>query len=231
MRLLAVILFAAACGSSPAAPDGGGGHIDGTTTGSDGGNKIYMDAPAMTNPNLTVFTIILENHDYNEIVGSANAPYFNSLIAQGALATKYKDTNHPSLPNYLHMISGADQYPGFIDIDPTQVPYFPADQPNLGTQLEAAAIPWRSYQEATTSPCSLTTPATTRRSTTRSCTSRSADGREQPVRDHERRLLDASPPISPRTRIATCGSRRTSSTMATIRRPIRSARSTASDNG
>jgi phosphatidylinositol-3-phosphatase len=157
MRSLAFILFAAACGSSPAAPDGGGGHIDGTTTGSDGSIHGMIDAPATSNTNLTVFTIILENHDYNEIVGSANAPYFNSLLAQGALATKYKDTNHPSLPNYLHMISGADQYPGFIDIDPTQVPYFPADQPNLGTQLEAAAIPWRSYQEGTTSPCQLTT--------------------------------------------------------------------------
>ena len=94
MRSLAFILFAAACGSSPAAPDGGG-QLDGTTTGSDGSIKVYMDAPA-SSANLTVFTIILENHDYNEIVGSANAPYFNSLIAQGALATKYKDTNHPS---------------------------------------------------------------------------------------------------------------------------------------
>src|SRR6185436_17245831 len=62
---------------------------------------------------------------------------------------------HPSLPNYLHMISGANQYPGFIDIDPTQIPFFPADAQNLGSQLQAAYIPWRSYQERMGTPCKL----------------------------------------------------------------------------
>ena len=104
----------------------------------------------------TIFTIVLENHDYAEIVGSSNAPYINSLIAMGALATNYKDTAHPSLPNYLHMISGDNQYPGFIDIGPNQVPYFPAMKDNLGTQLEAAHVKWRSYQESMGTPCTLT---------------------------------------------------------------------------
>ena len=103
----------------------------------------------------TVFTIVLENHDYDEIVGSSNAPYINSLIAQYGLATSYRDTGHPSLPNYLHMISGDNQYSG-SDRNPTTSP-FPVDQPNLGTQLEAAGIPWRSYQESmgTSHPCRL----------------------------------------------------------------------------
>jgi hypothetical protein len=52
------------------------------------------------------------------------------------------------------MISGADQYPGFIDLDPTFFP-FPVDQPNLGTQLEAAHLTWRSYQESMGTPCAL----------------------------------------------------------------------------
>jgi len=77
-------------------------------------------------------------------------------LPQAALATNYKDTNHPSLPNYLHLISGADQYPGFLDVGPQQIPYFPAAQPNLGTQLDSASVPWRSYQEDIPSPCSLT---------------------------------------------------------------------------
>src|SRR5215831_16954168 len=106
---------------------GGHGHPDGSTG---------MDGATGTT---TIFTIVLENHDYAEIVGSANAPYINSLIAQGALATNYKDTGHPSLPNYLFMISGDNQYPGFIDLDPTTFP-FPVDKPNLGTQLETASI-------------------------------------------------------------------------------------------
>jgi len=103
----------------------------------------------------TIYTIILENHDYNEVVGSANAPFINSLIAQGALETNYKDTIHPSLGNYLYMISGDNQYPGFIDIDPTQAPYFPADADNLGNQMEVAGIKWRSYQESMGTPCKL----------------------------------------------------------------------------
>jgi phosphatidylinositol-3-phosphatase len=126
---------------------------DGNHSGSDG--SVLDPDGSMPMGNATIFTIVLENHDYAEIVGSSNAPYINSLIASYGLATNYKDTNHPSLPNYLHMISGDDQYPGFIDIDPTTVPFFPANQPNLGTQLEAANIKWRSYQESMGSPCAL----------------------------------------------------------------------------
>src|SRR5262249_58786705 len=66
----------------------------------------------------------------------------------------YKDTGHPSLPNYLNMISGDNQYPGFIDLDPTFFP-FPVDKPNLGTQMIAASIKWRSYQESMGTPCKL----------------------------------------------------------------------------
>jgi hypothetical protein len=54
------------------------------------------------------------------------------------------------------MISGAPQYPGIVDLNPTSFP-FPVDQPNLGTQLQAAGIPWRSYQESMGTPCKLTT--------------------------------------------------------------------------
>ena len=135
----------AAGGHQPDVVDAANGGHDGNGSGSDG---------SVSNAKPTIFTIVLENHDYAEIVGSSNAPYINSLIAQGALATNYKDTGHPSLPNYLHMISGANQYPGIVDLAPTFYP-FPANQPNLGTQLEAATIPWRSYQESMGSPCAL----------------------------------------------------------------------------
>ncbi len=103
----------------------------------------------------TIFTVVFENHDYAEIVGSANAPFFNELIAKYGLATNYYDAKiHPSLPNYLTMISGAPQYPGGLDYGPT-VSGFPKDQPNLGGQMEAAGIAWRSYQESMPAPCTL----------------------------------------------------------------------------
>jgi hypothetical protein len=62
---------------------------------------------------------------------------------------------HPSLPNYLTMISGDPQYLGVVDLDPKTYP-FPVTKDNLGSQLEAAKIPWRSYQETMGSPCTLT---------------------------------------------------------------------------
>lgn len=155
MKRMIVIVLMAACGSSGGGMNyqGGDGPMPDAPAGSNGSNGI--DAPT-SGANRTIFTIVLENHDYAEIVGSANAPYINSLIAMGALATNYKDTNHPSLPNYLHMISGDDQYPGIIDIGPNQVPYFPAMKDNLGTQLEAAHVKWRSYQESMGTACTLT---------------------------------------------------------------------------
>ena len=152
-RIGMALLFFAACGNPRGSLMNNGG-ADAPTMGGDGSGSNPKDAPT-TGGNATIFTIVLENHDYAEIVGSSNAPYINSLIAMGGLATNYKDTNHPSLPNYLHMISGADQYIGIIDLDPTGGFPFPVNQPNLGTQLEAANIKWRSYQESTPTACAL----------------------------------------------------------------------------
>ena len=135
-------------GSSGTSGTSGSSGASGTsgTSGSSGGTK----------PKVTIFTIVMENHDYAEIVGSSNAPYFNSLIANYGLATNYMDSGvHPSLPNYLTMISGDPQYGGGMDLLPTDAP-FAVMADNLGTQLEAAKIPWRSYQETAGAPCQLT---------------------------------------------------------------------------
>lgn len=156
MKRSIVAIVLAACGGAGSPSDPGtvpDAHDH--DPGPDGGHDPAQDAPTSSDAKPTIFTIVLENQNYDSIVGSANAPYLNGLMSQYALATNYNDTNHPSLPNYLHMISGADQYPGFIDIGPNQTPFFPADQPNLGTQLEAASIPWRSYQESMGTPCKL----------------------------------------------------------------------------
>ena len=104
----------------------------------------------------TIFTILLENHDYDQVVGSADTPYINSLIGKYGLATSYQDSMlHPSLPNYLYLITGAKQYPGILDLDPSGNGVFPKDADNLGNQLELAGIHWRSYQEDMGIPCNL----------------------------------------------------------------------------
>ena len=45
-----------------------------------------------------VVWIWMENHSYGEIIGSAEAPYINSLAAQCGLATNYHNISHPSVP-------------------------------------------------------------------------------------------------------------------------------------
>ena len=153
-HVLIATLMLGACGGGG---NGGGGDAIDAPSGDD--DAIDASDPGHDGPasgKTTIFTIVLENHDYKEIVGSANAPYINSLIAMGGLATNYKDTNHPSLPNYLHMVSGADQYGGVIDLDPVTPFVFPVDQPNLATQLETKKLKWRSYQESMGTPCKLT---------------------------------------------------------------------------
>ena len=134
-------------GTLPGTDSGGGPKTDGATPG-DGSTVSGLG---------TIFTIVMENHDYNEIVGSPDAPYFNSLIADYGLATSYQDSGtHPSLPNYLTMISGAAQYPGILDVEPTNtLAGFPKMAENLGTQLQAGNVPWRAYAEDMGTPCAL----------------------------------------------------------------------------
>src|SRR6266480_1379038 len=53
-----------------------------------------------------VIWIWMENHSYNSIVGSSQAPYIKSLARNCGLATNYHNISHPSLPNYVGATSG-----------------------------------------------------------------------------------------------------------------------------
>jgi hypothetical protein len=145
------------CGALTACAEGSSVADEPAEAASGGSPVVSATSPNAPRPLgvKTVFTILLENHDYDEIVGSLDAPYINGLIAEYGLATNYVDSgSHPSLPNYLYLISGDAQYPslGFVEYDPTIFP-FPLDGDNLGHQLTAAGIPWRSYQESMGAPC------------------------------------------------------------------------------
>ena len=54
-----------------------------------------------------VWVFVLENHSYNEIIGNPDVPYLNHLARRHGVATRYYAVAHPSLPNYLAMISGS----------------------------------------------------------------------------------------------------------------------------
>ena len=98
-------------------------------------------------PMRTVFLILMENHDWSSIKGSASAPYINhTLLPIASHAEQYYNPPdlHPSLPNYLWLEAGTNF--GILDDD------YPAQNHQSTTShlvdlLEAAGLSWRAYQE------------------------------------------------------------------------------------
>jgi hypothetical protein len=87
-----------------------------------------------------VYLIVLENEEYGSLVGSADAPYFNSLISSYGLATNYFGVAHPSQPNYLALFSGSTQ--GVTDDSNHDV-----SATNLADQLEAKGKSWAVFAQ------------------------------------------------------------------------------------
>ena len=88
---------------------------------------------------------ILENHGFNQIIGSPAAPYINSLSNDtlSALFTASYGITHPSQPNYLALFSGDTQ--GVTDdLVPTENPF---NTPNLGGQLIGIGNTFIMYSE------------------------------------------------------------------------------------
>jgi phosphatidylinositol-3-phosphatase len=125
-----------------------------------------------------VFVIVLENHNSftsfgsNGIIGNAQAPNITALWNKYNAATNYNGVWHPSLPNYLAMITGdwvatdviatGHTYPagstvGISDDDSASIstdypsPANPslhrwmANRPSLAGQLAKAGKDWRAY--------------------------------------------------------------------------------------
>lgn len=98
-----------------------------------------------------IVVIVLENHEYDEIVGRPSAPYINSLIAQSAVAADYHAVSHPSLPNYLALTGGST-----FGLDGSDCMSCSVSHRNLIDQLTAAGISWKAYMEDLPSVCSFT---------------------------------------------------------------------------
>jgi phosphatidylinositol-3-phosphatase len=94
-----------------------------------------------------VMVIVEENREYGSVIGDPSAPYINSLAAAYGVATQWYGVSHPSLPNYLALVSGSTQ--GVHD-DGTGYTFA---GPTLVDQLSARGIGWRAYMEDMPSPC------------------------------------------------------------------------------
>ncbi|WP_156751466.1 alkaline phosphatase family protein [Mycobacterium sp. 1245111.1] len=96
-----------------------------------------------------VFLIYLENKGVNDIVGSPNAPYLNSLINSELYDSNYFALGHPSDPNYIRPLGGTDFG---IDYNPTLAGI---NAPNLMQELDQAGISWAGYAQSMPTPGDL----------------------------------------------------------------------------
>lgn len=96
-----------------------------------------------------IVLIVMENKEYEQIIGNQDAPYLNGLAARFAQATHAYAVAHPSLPNYLALLGG-DTFGVTSDCTTCFV-----DRPNLVDELEAHGKIWRAYMEDLPQPCFL----------------------------------------------------------------------------
>ena len=88
-----------------------------------------------------VVLIVFENHEVDDVLGSSDAPTFNRLGSQYATISNYTAVAHPSLPNYLALVSGSTQG---IDSDCTDC--IVAGR-SLADTLAASRMTWKTYAE------------------------------------------------------------------------------------
>jgi phospholipase C len=97
-----------------------------------------------------VIWLWMENHSYDKIIGSPEAPYINSLANQCGLATNYHNISHPSLPNYIAGTSGLalGELTKFdSDCNPSRRCSTPAS--SIFSQVPS----WKAYEESMPKNC------------------------------------------------------------------------------
>ena len=95
-----------------------------------------------------VILIVMENHSYGQIAGSASAPYLNRFARRGTLFTDMNAVSHPSLPNYLALTSGST-----LGCTSDTCPTRSFHATNIFEQLSAHRRSWRSWEESMPGRC------------------------------------------------------------------------------
>jgi hypothetical protein len=88
-----------------------------------------------------VLVVVFENHEATAIAGNPDAPTFNRLARRYATLSSYDAVAHPSLPNYLALVSGSTQG---ISSDCTDCI---VDARSLADTLAASGRTWKTYAE------------------------------------------------------------------------------------
>lgn len=114
------------------------GGTAGSTSASSGTPPPASSPPATQFGHL--FLVLLENQDYNSVIGNPAMPFFNRLAAQNTLAINYFGNTHPSAGNYFMLTTGElvgdDTFAGTVTAD------------NIVRELTAAGKTWKTYLQS-----------------------------------------------------------------------------------
>lgn len=89
-----------------------------------------------------ILVVVEENHSYDDIIGSSDAPYINGLASHSAVFTASHAVTHPSQPNYLALFAGST-------FDVTSDDCLQSlTSPNLGGELLAHNLTFAGYSES-----------------------------------------------------------------------------------
>ncbi|HYY92817.1 MAG TPA: alkaline phosphatase family protein [Candidatus Dormibacteraeota bacterium] len=133
--MFAVLLVLALAFSNPVVVTHAGGHDD--------ASRVFN----------YVVVIVMENHGLGEVIGSSSAPFMNHLATSSGFAMNYTAIDHPSLPNYLGLISG-QAFSSWSVNDCSPSPGCSAGAaPNLVDSMERRGLTWKAYMEGYPSSC------------------------------------------------------------------------------
>jgi phosphatidylinositol-3-phosphatase len=106
--------------------------------------SIAISATSAGAPFGHVVIVVEENANYASVVGDTAAmPYLNSLIDSYGLATQYYSNTHPSIGNYMMLVTGQ-----VLTNDDGETPEsFPVSANNVVRQLAANRKTWKAYAE------------------------------------------------------------------------------------
>jgi hypothetical protein len=113
----------------------------------DGAPSVQTIRPGTAAKRSHVVVLVMENKEQSDVLGNGDAGYFDRLRRRSGDATRSYGVTHPSLPNYIALVSGSTQG---ITGNCTDCS---ADAPNLASQLERAHRTWGAYLGGLPAPC------------------------------------------------------------------------------
>lgn len=120
---------------------GGCGPGRTSRTVSPSGSPVPSVPGAVPHPD-HVLIVVFENKAYQQVIGTAAAPYLTSLAHTGANFVDAHGERHPSQPDYIALLSGSTH--GVTD---DSCPQNFGDQPNLARQLIDSGRSFAGYSE------------------------------------------------------------------------------------